>query len=121
MTDVNEITLFGHLGKDAEIRNTQGGQEVATFTVATDSGWKDKDTGEWKKNVTWHNIVTFQTGLISMIKAKGKKGARVFVKGEQTYRSWRKEGEATDRQQCEVKIGPGGTLIFEDGGKADRA
>jgi single-strand DNA-binding protein len=116
MADYNESTLIGRLGKDAEIRSMQNGEQVASFSVATDDGYKDKD-GNWKQVTNWHQVVTFQKGLIKTIETRGKKGARVFVRGTLEYRSWRKDGEATDRVQAEIKIGPQDKFFFVDSDK----
>jgi single-strand DNA-binding protein len=116
MADFNQITLIGRLGKDAEIRSIQSGDQVASFSIATDDGYKDKN-GDWKKVTNWHQVVTFQKGLIKQIETRGKKGARVFVQGTLEYRSWKKEGEATDRVQAEIKIGPQDKFFFVDSDK----
>ena len=39
---MNRVTLLGRLGKDPEIRSTQSGEKVASFSVATSEQWKDK-------------------------------------------------------------------------------
>jgi single-strand DNA-binding protein len=64
------------------------------------------------KNLNWHRIVTFQPGLIDRLRERGKKGVRVTVEGEIQYRSYRKDGEQTDRREAE--IGNGGVLNFID-------
>jgi|SRR6516165_5452287 single-strand DNA-binding protein len=117
MADFNQVTLLGRLGKDAEIRTLPGGTDVASFSVATDTGYKDKATGEWKKNTHFHQIVTFQEGIIKMLKSRGKKGARVMLQGQLEYRSWRKDGETSDRIQPEIKIGPQDSFTFLDADK----
>jgi len=121
MADINSVELFGRLGSDAEIRTTQSGRDVASFSLATDTGWYDKDKGEWHKNLHWHKIVTFQPGLISVLRDKGKKGVRVIVDGELSYRTWRKDGEATDRTEAEIIVGNDGGINFIDREKADTA
>ena len=39
MGSVNKVILVGHLGKDAEVRVTPGGQSVASFSIATTENW----------------------------------------------------------------------------------
>jgi single-strand DNA-binding protein len=119
MGDINQIQILGRIGADAEIRSVQSGKEVATFSVATDTGWYDKDKGEWHENTQWHRVVTFQPGLIGLLKDKAKKGVRVIVGGEISYRSWRKDSESTDRQQAEIIVGSDGKINFFDRDKAD--
>jgi single-strand DNA-binding protein len=119
MPDFNQIQIIGFIGGDPEIRSTQNGKEVATFSVATDTGWKDKDTGEWKKNTNWHRIVTFQPALIKLIKERAKKGMRVFVQGELNYREYTKDGEQTPRQVGEIVLGFSSVLNLFSSAKAD--
>jgi hypothetical protein len=97
MGDINQIQILGRIGADAEFRFVQSGKEVATFSVATDTGWHDKEKSEWHENTQWHHIVTFQSGLIGVLKDKAKKGVRIIVDGEMNYRSWRKDGESIPR------------------------
>jgi len=110
---------MGRLGSDVEIRTTQKGREVASFRIAVDTGYYDKDAGEWKPKAEWHKIVTFQEGLISALKSRGKKGVRVLVTGELTYNEWQKEGETSKRKEAEILVGNSGSINFIDRDKAD--
>lgn len=109
-----QVILVGRLGKDAEIRNTQGGRKVANLSVATTESWKDKNSGEWKERTSWHTVVSWQPGLVELIEKRANKGRLVQVVGTLEYRSWRKEGEDADRKVAEVAIGPNGSLTFLD-------
>lgn len=113
----NQLTIVGRIGRDAEVKTLQSSNKVATFQVATSESWKDRDSGEWKEATSWHHVVTYQQPLISLIERRGKKGALVLVQAPMSYRTWRKDGETSDRTAAEVKIGPGDTLRFLD--KAD--
>lgn len=114
---INQMQIVGRLGRDAEIRTLQSGSRVATFSVATSESWKDRDSGERKEVTQWHRVVTYQQPLIGLIEKRGKKGSLVFVQGPLTYRTWRKDGEASDRSEAELKVGPTDTLRFLE--KAD--
>jgi single-strand DNA-binding protein len=114
MGDINQVQIFGRIGADPEIRTTQSSREVASFSVATDTGWYDKEKGAWHENTQWHRVVTFQPGLIGVLKDKVKKGVRVIVTGEMNYRNWRKDGETSDRQQAEIVVGSDGKINFID-------
>jgi hypothetical protein len=48
-SDLNMVQLIGRLGNDPEIRNTQGGKNVANFSIATTESWRDQNSGERKK------------------------------------------------------------------------
>ena len=57
---VNKVILLGTLGKDPELKYTPQGTPVAKFSMATNSSYKDKQSGEWKEQTEWHNIVAWQ-------------------------------------------------------------
>ena len=46
MAGVNKVILVGNLGRDPELRYTQGGTPVLNFTLATNEAWTDKQTGQ---------------------------------------------------------------------------
>jgi len=75
---VNKVILLGHLGKDAETRFTSGGASVTTFSIATNRRWKDQQTGEWKDQTDWHNIVLWRQENLGQFLTKGK---QVYVEG----------------------------------------
>ena len=76
----NEITLKGFLGKDAESFATKQNRNLVVLSLATKSGYKDKQTGEWINHTEWHRIVAFGTPADY---AKGlKKGDYVEIEGE---------------------------------------
>ncbi len=54
---INRAILLGNVGRDPEIRHTNSGDKVATFSIATSETWRDKATGERKETTQWHNIV----------------------------------------------------------------
>jgi single-strand DNA-binding protein len=85
---LNEVRLIGNVGKDPDIRTTQDGKEVASFTLATSDVWKDKLTGEKKERTEWHKIVVFIPQLVSVIKNYVKKGTRLYICGSLQTRKW---------------------------------
>ncbi len=82
----NLVILVGNLGKDPELKHTQGGTAVAKFTLATNDRYKDKDNN-WQDRVEWHNITCW--GRTAEIAAEYlKKGRTVYVKGSLRTDSW---------------------------------
>lgn len=79
---MNRVTLLGRLGKDPEIRSTQSGEKVASFSVATSEQWKDKATGEKKERTEWHTIVVWGA-LAGTVERYLQKGNRVYLEGAQ--------------------------------------
>lgn len=51
---LNKITLIGRLTKDPELRYTQSGTAVCTFTLAVDSGWGDNKRTDFITIVVWN-------------------------------------------------------------------
>ena len=81
---MNSVQLVGNLGRDPEVRFTEGGRAVCNFSVATSSG-KDREPD-------WHRVVVWE----KQAEACGqylRKGSKVAVEGRLTYRTWKdKEG-----------------------------
>jgi single-strand DNA-binding protein len=82
---VNKVILLGHLGKDAETKFTPSGVAKTNFTLATSRRWKDQQSGEWKEDTTWHNIVLWRSENLANYLLKGK---QVYVEGRIDNRSW---------------------------------
>jgi len=82
---VNKVILLGNLGKDAETRFTPGGAARTTFSIATSRRWKDQQTGEWKEETDWHNVVLWRQENLSTYLTKGK---QVYVEGRLRTRSY---------------------------------
>jgi single-strand DNA-binding protein len=88
---VNKVILLGHLGKDAETKFTPGGAARTTFTLATSRRWKDQQSGEWKEETDWHNIILWRSENVANYLLKGK---QVYVEGRLQTRSWEdKDGQ----------------------------
>jgi single-strand DNA-binding protein len=76
---VNKCILIGNLGKDAELRTTSGGMQVATLRLATTDRRKD-NAGQWTDHTEWHNVVAFDK-LANLMERFGKKGKPLYVEG----------------------------------------
>ena len=85
MFDINEVTLRGKLGRDAETRQTTTGKSVTTLSVATCERRKDAN-GTWENGpTTWHKVTVW--GAPESI-AHAAKGATVQVRGRYESRDW---------------------------------
>lgn len=76
----NKITLKGYLGKDAENFATKQQRTFTVLSLATRSGYKDKQTDEWVNHTEWHRIVAF--GKSADYAKDLKRGDYVEVEGE---------------------------------------
>ena len=85
---VNKVILVGNLGKDPDVRTTQNGARVASFSLATSESWKDKTTGERKENTQWHRVVIFNDALVGVAERFLRKGAKVYIEGQLESRKW---------------------------------
>lgn len=84
---VNKAILVGRLGRDPEVRVTGGGQSVASFSIATNERWKDKNSGEFKERTEWHNIVAWGK-LAELCRDYLSKGSQVYIEGRLQTREY---------------------------------
>lgn len=91
MAGINKVILVGNLGKDPEVRTTQGGSQVARFSIATSEVYTNKE-GQRVENTEWHNIVLWR-GLAGVAEKYLKKGNKVYIEGKLRTRQYEdKEG-----------------------------
>jgi single-strand DNA-binding protein len=86
MSSLNKVMLIGRLGKDPEIRYTQDGAPVASFSLATSEFWTDK-SGTRQERTEWHNIVAWNK-LADLSKRYLAKGRQVYIEGRIRTREW---------------------------------
>ena len=95
---LNRITLMGRLVRDPELRHTQSGTAVASFTLAVDRDFKDKQTGE--RDTDFIDIVAWrQTG--EFVSRYFTKGRMAVVEGRLQIRDWT-DKEGNKRRSAEV-------------------
>jgi single-strand DNA-binding protein len=87
MAGVNKAILIGNLGRDPEVRYTQEGAAVATFSIATSEEWKDRNTGEKRERTEWHRIVAWRR-LGEICGEYLSKGRQVYIEGRIQTREW---------------------------------
>jgi single-strand DNA-binding protein len=96
---VNKVTLIGNLGQDPELRQTPGGTSVATFTLATNESWTDRD-GQKQERTEWHRIVAWAK-LAEICGQYLRKGRQVYIEGRLTTRSW-EDRQGNQRKTTEI-------------------
>lgn len=97
---LNKVTLIGNLGRDPELRYTNSGVPVATFSIATNEQWKDSE-GNTQERTEWHNIVSWQK-LAEICAEYLKKGSKVYIEGRLQTRSWDDKNTGQKRTTTEV-------------------
>lgn len=91
--------LIGNLGRDPEIRYTQDGSPVATFSMATSENWTDRN-GNRQERTEWHNIVAWGR-LADLCKRYLSKGRQAYVEGRVRTREWN-DRDGNKRRTTEV-------------------
>ena len=89
MYTMNQLTLIGFTGQDAEVHYTQNGTLVTTLSVATKESWKNGD-GAWQSRSEWHRVVLF--GALAEYSRTLTKGSLVMVQGAMRSREYEKDG-----------------------------
>lgn len=82
---LNHIVIMGRLARDPELRHTQSGTPVATFRLAVDRDFKDKNTGE--RATDWIDVVAWR-GTGEFVSRYFTKGRMAVVEGRLQMRDW---------------------------------
>lgn len=80
---MQKLTIFGTVGKDAELRNTQGGDAVLSFSLAVDNG---KDKSGNKRDATWYDCSIWGKRAESL-QRHIVKGSKLVLHGTPTARA----------------------------------
>ena len=97
---LNKVLLYGNLTRDTEIRSLPSGQQVASFGLATNRSFRNKE-GQQQEQTEFHNIVAF--GRTAEVMGQYlKKGRPVFIEGRIQTRSWEKDGQKNYRTEIVV-------------------
>ncbi len=97
---INKVILIGNLGNDPEVRYAANGNAVATLSVATSEGWRDKESGERKERTEWHRVVLFSR-LGEIAGEYLRKGSKVYIEGSLRTRKWQ-DRDGQDRYTTEI-------------------
>ena len=92
--------LIGNLTADPEVRTTPSGQNVASFSIATNFVWKDQQ-GQKQTKAEFHNIVAWGK-LADIISQYLKKGAKVYIEGRLQTQSWTGQQDNVKRYRTEI-------------------
>ncbi len=86
MRSINKVILIGNLTRDPELRQTNNGQNVTTFGIATNREWMTKE-GDKKNSAEFHECVAWAK-LAEICDQYLVKGNLVYVEGYLKTRSW---------------------------------
>ena len=111
--------VVGHLGRDPEMRYTQEGTPVTSFSVATTRRWQDRE-GSQREETTWFRVSTWgkQAEICNQYLSKGR---LVLVEGTISASAWKgRDGEPRAslelRADRVVFLGQRGEAALEGGG-----
>lgn len=111
---LNKVFIMGRLTRDPELRRTQTGTPVASFSLAVDRDFKDKATGERTTDfidvVSWRNTAEFVSRYFT-------KGRMAVVEGRLQMRDWT-DKDGNKRRSADVVADQ---VYFGDAGKKDDA
>lgn len=96
----NKVVIVGRLGRDPELRYTQGGTPVANMSVATDESFTDQG-GTRQEKTEWHRIVVFGKQAENCAQYLSK-GRACLVEGSLQTRKWQDQ-QGQDRYTTEIK------------------
>lgn len=88
---INKMILIGTLGRDPEMRFLPNGNAVVSMSLATDEGYKDKNTGQQVDKTEWHRVEAFGR-LAEIIGEYLKKGSKCYIEGKLRTDEYEKDG-----------------------------
>lgn len=98
---INQVQLIGRLGADAEIKTTNQGTKLGTFSLATNDRIKQSN-GEWKEITLWHNCIVWGE-LNKILEKYGKKGNQFIIHGALNYNEY-EDSNSIKRSITEIKV-----------------
>lgn len=114
--NLNKVFLIGRLTADPQLKSTAAGQQVATFGLATNRVWNDKN-GQKQEATEFHNIVVWgrQAEIASRFLAKG---SLTYIEGRLQTRAWNDQ-QGQKRKTTEIvaerlQLGPRAGMVKSD-------
>ncbi len=88
---MNKVQILGTMTRDCEIRYTQSGTAIGSFSVAHNEKKKGQD-GQYQDVVHFFNVTAWGK-TAENINQYFKKGSRILIDGRLDYQSWEKDGQ----------------------------
>jgi single-strand DNA-binding protein len=107
MSNGNSVTLVGNITRDPELRFTPSGQATASFGLAVNRRWQNRQTQEWEEATSFFDVVCWREQAENASESLAR-GSRVIVTGRMEQRSW-ETPDGDKRSKVEVvadEIGP---------------
>ncbi|HUY23659.1 MAG TPA: single-stranded DNA-binding protein [Acidimicrobiales bacterium] len=107
MSNGNNVVLVGNVTRDPELRFTPTGQATASFGLAVNRRWQNRQTQEWEEATSFFDVVCWREMAENAAESLAK-GSRVIVTGRLDQRSWETQ-DGDKRSKIEITaddIGP---------------
>lgn len=97
----NKVTLIGNIGNAPEVKELNGGNKLAKFSLATNETYRNK-AGEKVTDTQWHNLTAW--GKTAEIVGKYlKKGSEVAIEGKLLNRNYT-DKDGVKRYVTEIQV-----------------
>lgn len=99
---INRCNISGNIGREPELRQTQGGTQVLTFSLAVSDRKRNPQSGEWEEVTNWIPCVVFGNRAESLSRLLSK-GMKCAVEGKLRQSSY-KDKNGQNRSKIEVIV-----------------
>lgn len=99
---INRCNISGNVGRDPELRQTQGGTQVLTFSLAVSDRKRNQQSGEWEDVTNWVPCVVFGNRAESLSRFLSK-GMKCAIEGKLRQSSY-KDKSGQNRSKLEVIV-----------------
>lgn len=96
----NTVTVTGNATREPELRYTPGGQSVASFGLAVNRRWQNRQTQEWEESTSFFDVTCWSQLAENAAESVGR-GTRVTVTGRLDQRSWENQ-DGDKRSKVEI-------------------
>ena len=97
--DLNKAQVIGNITQDIELKQTPNGQNVTSFSIATNRSWTDSSWAK-QEQTEFHNIVLWAK-LAEIAGQYVTKGQKLFIEGRLQTRNWEAQ-DGTKRYRTEI-------------------
>lgn len=121
MSNGNTVILVGNITRDPELRYTPTGLAAASFSLAVNRRWQNRQTNEWEEATSFFEIICWRELAENTVESLTK-GMRVIVTGRLEQRTWETaEGEKRNRFEIVADdVGPSLKWVTAAVKKAER-
>lgn len=98
---INKTIILGRIGMNPEVRYMPSGMAVMNLSLATNDGYKSKDTGQFVDLTEWHRISIFGKQA-ETLGTYAKKGDLLYVEGRIKTTKYQDRNTGEDRYSTEI-------------------